>query len=343
MDGQDGSDGSDGISPTVTVRDITGGHQIEIVSAGGTERFDVMDGTDGQDGQAATIQVGTVTTGNAGSSASVTNSGTSSAAVFDFVIPKGDTGAAGQNGTNGQDGVTPSITATATVDANTGTPSVTVTKTGTDAAPSFAFAFSNLKGADGVGGGGLKNYKGTLFNEYGYPCIALYDTLGFNGNKKYIVEVLNGKCSLPAAGFSGTPPYNISKGVNVSGNTIVNFIDAVLQLTGYNTSTYKSYVNGTMGTATTLAAALAEIIDTDVSYTISDYEPEMSAKGYATYASTVYNAPMIVICNWFNASWISASTYRLVFQGMFDMPNSSSFDSNADAGLITDYSYEILV
>ena len=154
MDGQDGSDGSDGISPTVTVRDITGGHQIEIVSAGGTERFDVMDGTDGQDGQAATIQVGTVTTGNAGSSASVTNSGTSSAAVFDFVIPKGDTGAAGQNGTNGQDGVTPSITATATVDANTGTPSVTVTKTGTDAAPSFAFAFSNLKGADGQSGSG---------------------------------------------------------------------------------------------------------------------------------------------------------------------------------------------
>ncbi|MBQ9631430.1 MAG: hypothetical protein IJV04_00730 [Lachnospiraceae bacterium] len=46
----------------------------------------------GQDGQAATIAVGTVTTGAAGSSASVTNSGTQNAAVFDFVIPKGDNG-----------------------------------------------------------------------------------------------------------------------------------------------------------------------------------------------------------------------------------------------------------
>ena len=43
--GTNGTNGTDGVSPTVTVRSITGGHQIEIVSAGGTERFDVMDGT----------------------------------------------------------------------------------------------------------------------------------------------------------------------------------------------------------------------------------------------------------------------------------------------------------
>jgi len=46
---------------------------------------------------AATIAVGTTTTGNAGTNASVTNSGTSSAAVFNFTIPRGDTGAAGPN------------------------------------------------------------------------------------------------------------------------------------------------------------------------------------------------------------------------------------------------------
>ena len=54
---------------------------------------------DGSDGAAATIQVGTVTTGNAGTNASVTNSGTSSAAVFDFTIPRGQTGATGSRGT----------------------------------------------------------------------------------------------------------------------------------------------------------------------------------------------------------------------------------------------------
>ena len=44
------------------------------------------------DGAAATIQIGTVTTGAAGSSATVTNSGSSSAATFDFSIPQGAAG-----------------------------------------------------------------------------------------------------------------------------------------------------------------------------------------------------------------------------------------------------------
>lgn len=52
---------------------------------------DISDGG----GVAATISVGTVTTGAAGSSVSVINSGTETAAVFDFSIPKGDTGATG--------------------------------------------------------------------------------------------------------------------------------------------------------------------------------------------------------------------------------------------------------
>jgi hypothetical protein len=48
-------------------------------------------GTDGADGAAATVSVGTVTTGAGGSSAAVTNSGTSGAAVLDFTIPAGKT------------------------------------------------------------------------------------------------------------------------------------------------------------------------------------------------------------------------------------------------------------
>ena len=57
-----------------------------------------LKGDTGATGTAATISVGTVTTGNAGTSVSVTNSGTSTAAVLNFTIPKGDTGAAGTGG-----------------------------------------------------------------------------------------------------------------------------------------------------------------------------------------------------------------------------------------------------
>ena len=55
----------------------------------------------------------------------------------------------GTDGTKGDTGVTPSITATATVDNTTGTPSVNVTKSGTDEDPSFNFAFTGIKGTDG--------------------------------------------------------------------------------------------------------------------------------------------------------------------------------------------------
>ena len=61
-------------------------------------------GGTGPQGDAATIAVGTTTTGGAGTAAQVTNSGTSSEAVFDFVIPKGDQGEPGADGTNGTNG-----------------------------------------------------------------------------------------------------------------------------------------------------------------------------------------------------------------------------------------------
>lgn len=63
-------------------------------------------GADGKDGAAATITVGTVTTGEAGTNASVTNSGTSSAAVFNFTIPRGAKGDKGPTGPTGAAGGT---------------------------------------------------------------------------------------------------------------------------------------------------------------------------------------------------------------------------------------------
>lgn len=51
-------------------------------------------GDKGDTGSGATVAIGTVTTGAAGSSASVTNVGTASAAVLNVVIPRGNTGTA---------------------------------------------------------------------------------------------------------------------------------------------------------------------------------------------------------------------------------------------------------
>lgn len=62
-----------------------------------------FDGPKGDKGDAATIQVGTVTTLPAESQATVVNRGTSKDAVFDFGIPKGETG---EPGTTSWDGIT---------------------------------------------------------------------------------------------------------------------------------------------------------------------------------------------------------------------------------------------
>ena len=60
-------------------------------------------GINGVDGAAATIQVGTVASLPSTATPTVTNSGTTSAAVFNFGIPKGEKGEKGDAGENGTD------------------------------------------------------------------------------------------------------------------------------------------------------------------------------------------------------------------------------------------------
>jgi hypothetical protein len=69
-----------------------------IAQAGGA-------GPTGAQGAAATVAIGTTTTGEAGSLASVTNVGTSSAAILNFTIPQGATGPAGSGGGGSTSGI----------------------------------------------------------------------------------------------------------------------------------------------------------------------------------------------------------------------------------------------
>ena len=96
---------------------------------------EINPGTLGPKGDTGTIEVGTVTTGAAGSSATITNSGTASSATLNFTIPRGDTGETGATGATGA-AATIAVGTTTTGDAGT---SASVTNSGTSGAATFDF------------------------------------------------------------------------------------------------------------------------------------------------------------------------------------------------------------
>ena len=76
----------------ILVQCLTAPNAGKLYRTTGTTAGALMSGS-AADGQAATVSIGAITTGSAGSNATVTNSGTTSAAVLDFTIPRGDAGA----------------------------------------------------------------------------------------------------------------------------------------------------------------------------------------------------------------------------------------------------------
>jgi len=138
-------------------------------------------------GTAATISVGTVTTGAEGSSATVTNSGTTSAAVFDFSIPVGDTGATGPQGIQGIQGIQGDTGAAATISVGTVTTgaegsSATVTNSGTSSAAVFDFSIPvGATGAAGTNGTDGLGFTGGSYNaSTGVITFTSDDGLGFS-------------------------------------------------------------------------------------------------------------------------------------------------------------------
>lgn len=104
-------------------------------------------GATGAAGAAATIAVGTVTTGAPGSSVIITNAGSSAAAIFDFTIPRGDTGAAGSGTGDVVGPASATDNAIARFDGLTGklvqNGTITVSDTGTIAAASGTLTLTN--------------------------------------------------------------------------------------------------------------------------------------------------------------------------------------------------------
>ena len=166
--GATGANGADGTAATVQIGTTTTsapGTNASVTNTG-TENNAVLnfvipagatgangaDGATGADGTAATVQVGTTTTGAPGTDASVTNTGTESNAVLNFVIPAGATGATGANGATGADGTAATIqVGTTTTDAPGTDASVTNTGTESNAVLNFVIP-AGANGADGADG-----------------------------------------------------------------------------------------------------------------------------------------------------------------------------------------------
>lgn len=163
-----GAPGADGANATIvgatgSVDDQVGTPSVEVTVGGSdTERtFDFAfhnmkgekgdtgdKGDTGNTGAAATVAVGTTTTGDAGTNAAVTNSGTSSAAVLNFTIPKGDKG---DKGDTGNTGATPAFSV-GTVTTGAAGSSAAATISGTAAAPVLNLTIpQGLKGDAGNG------------------------------------------------------------------------------------------------------------------------------------------------------------------------------------------------
>lgn len=142
-------------APDISQANTVGAAKVEFVDnvVGGKTykkfKFSNLKGNKGDKGDkgdkgntgAIPVITATATTLPAGSSATVTKSGTAENPTLAFGIPKGDKGDTGASAGFG--------TPTATIDSNVGTPSVTVTASGSDTSKVFNFAFKNLKGEKG--------------------------------------------------------------------------------------------------------------------------------------------------------------------------------------------------
>ena len=130
--------GAAGTSASVTNSGSSSAAVFDFTVPKGDQGIQGIQGIQGETGTAATVAAGTTTTGTPGTNASVTNTGSSSAASFDFTIPRGDTGATGPAGT----------VAIGTTTTGAAGSSASVTNTGTSTAANLEFTVP--KGDQGI-------------------------------------------------------------------------------------------------------------------------------------------------------------------------------------------------
>lgn len=213
----------------------TGAQGIQGVKGDKGDKGDT--GATGAPGTAATITIGSVTTGAAGSNASVSNSGTSTNAVLDFTIPRGNPGADG--------GVT--------VDAE-------LSDTSTNPIQNKA-----VKSAIDAVTASIPTKVSTLENDAGY--LTQHQSLEY---EKYVSYVISGASSQPASSvmqYTATGAFTLnlssisSKLAAKEATVFTTYIksDADYTLTISNAGTIK-YIGSASDVAITSAGLLLNIL-----------------------------------------------------------------------------------
>ena len=228
--GKDGKDGKDGFSPIAIVSQTDDGATITITDANGTTTANIYNGADGTDGAAASVSVGTTTTTAAGTNASVVNSGTSSAAILDFSIPRGESGENGEDGFsptvqitelgggstiiitdkngehgttiyNGTDGESATVSVGSTTTGNAGT-NASVVNSGTSSTAVLDFTIP--RGADGADGSDGFSPIATVSQSGGTTTISITDK---NGTTTESIVIPTQTSDLTNDGSDGTSTY----------------------------------------------------------------------------------------------------------------------------------------
>lgn len=165
-------------------------------------------GDTGATGTAATISVGTTSTG----AAAVTNSGSSSAAVFNFTVPQGPQGVKGDQGIQGSTGPAPIITGTSTsVVSVSGSPLKSFTT-------QAGIAWTTGERLRAINAGGDRILTGVISSYSGTSLTLNVDTVqGVGSDNSWTITITGEQGSQGPIGVAG--PTGLTGAIGPQGNT----------------------------------------------------------------------------------------------------------------------------